>query len=254
MPRFRYLGILRYLHFADNDEAPNSRDPDRDRMYKIRPLITMLNEKFQVAYQPDREICLDESVLLFKGRLLFKQYLPLKRARFGIKIFSLCESVTGYTYHFRIYGGKDAPDDIIHQVQMPGGKTDHLTVFMVRPLLDMGYHLYIDNWYTSLKLIHYLGTRQTAVCGTMRKNRVPAQVRDIQTPVGETSARRSGQCLIQKYRPKSTKVVFIASSIHDETTAQVYQGRGRSRKEITKPETVLDCNPNMGGVDRVDQV
>ena len=108
MPRHRYLSVLRYWHFSDNDQAPNPRDPERDRMWKIRHIIIHFNHKFQEGIQPEREICLDESILLYKGRLLFKQYLPLKRARFGIKIFSLCESLSGYTYFFRVYSGKDA--------------------------------------------------------------------------------------------------------------------------------------------------
>ena len=42
--------------------------------------------------KPEREICLDESLLLFKGRLHFRQYLPAKKSRLGIK-FSTCVSL-----------------------------------------------------------------------------------------------------------------------------------------------------------------
>jgi len=48
-----------------------------------------------------------ESLLLWKGRLLFKQYPPPKQSRFGIKLYKLCESSTGYVYTFYVYVGKD---------------------------------------------------------------------------------------------------------------------------------------------------
>ena len=50
---------------------------------------------------------MDESLVLFKGRLQFCQYLPRKRAQFGLKIYKLFESGSGYTYTFRVYEGKD---------------------------------------------------------------------------------------------------------------------------------------------------
>jgi len=65
-----------------------------------------LFEKFQEIYTPSKNVCIDESLLLWKGRLHFKQYIPLKRSRFGIKLFMLCED-GGYTYRFQVYTGKD---------------------------------------------------------------------------------------------------------------------------------------------------
>ena len=38
--------------------------------------------------------------------MIFKQYIPKNRKRFGIKIFKLCDS-TGYTYDMKVYLGKD---------------------------------------------------------------------------------------------------------------------------------------------------
>ena len=40
--------------------------------------------------------------MLWKGRLQFKQYIPNKRSRFGIKYSSLCES-TGYMWNSFVY-------------------------------------------------------------------------------------------------------------------------------------------------------
>ena len=72
MTRNRFMLLLCFWHFADNANAPDPNDCDRDRMYKVQAMITHLNTKFAEALQPQREICLDESILLFKGRLHFK--------------------------------------------------------------------------------------------------------------------------------------------------------------------------------------
>lgn len=41
----------------------------------------------------------------FRGRLLFRQYIPDKRHKYGIKVFKICDT-TGYTYSVEIYTGK----------------------------------------------------------------------------------------------------------------------------------------------------
>ena len=57
-------------------------------------------------YTPEANIAIDESLMLYKGRLGWVQYLPLKRARFGIKYYMLCESSSGYVWNFMIYTGQ----------------------------------------------------------------------------------------------------------------------------------------------------
>ena len=70
---------------------PAPTEPNPDRLFKIQPLVDHLYEKFQEAYTRSRNVCIDESLLLWKGRLHFKQYIPMKRCRFGIKLFMLFE-------------------------------------------------------------------------------------------------------------------------------------------------------------------
>ena len=86
--RQHYLNILRFWHFSNNDQQPNPQDPNRDCMYKIRPIIDHLNKKFQAAIQPKQEVALDESLLLYKGRLAFKQFFPAKRSRLVSRLSS----------------------------------------------------------------------------------------------------------------------------------------------------------------------
>jgi len=42
-------------------------------------------------------LAVDEVNVKFKGRVIFRQYIPKKRKRFGIKIYKLCDE-SGYIY------------------------------------------------------------------------------------------------------------------------------------------------------------
>jgi hypothetical protein len=254
MKRDTYRNILRFFHFNNNQNEPNRHDPQRDRMYKIRPLIDILNEKFQAAIQPEQQLSLDETLLLYKGRIAFRQYIPAKRARFGIKIFQLCEATSGYSYKFYIYAGARAP---ALEMQLLAEKTDatntdKLTFYMIEPFLGQGYHLYLDNWYTSVRLFKFLEEQSIAACGTLRKNRVPVEIRNMNLELDEVKAIRSGNVVVMKYKAKPTKYVHMLTTIHNQATSPV-NIRGRHPREVNKPVAIHDYNRYMNGVDKMDQ-
>ncbi|XP_069800973.1 piggyBac transposable element-derived protein 4-like [Dendropsophus ebraccatus] len=80
MTRHRFEAILKFLHYNDNARCPPRDDPSYDRLYKIRPVIDHLAAKFSEVYIPGKYISIDESLVSFKGRVQFRQYLPSKRA------------------------------------------------------------------------------------------------------------------------------------------------------------------------------
>ncbi|KAL8603589.1 hypothetical protein ACOMHN_022541 [Nucella lapillus] len=203
MSRNRFQAILRFWHCNDNSKEPARDDPNRDRLYKIRPLVKRLQE-FQSVYTLDKYIAIDESLLLWKGQLVFKQYIPLKRARFGIRI--------------------------------------------IKSLLNKGYyHLFMDNWYSGVRLYQYMKTKGTVCCGTLRENRAPAEVRQLVVSHADpVKAMRSGPLLFIKWQ--SSKVVYMLSAMHDETMRRV-ERRGRN---VSKPSWVADYNSKMGAVNRAD--
>lgn len=104
MPRDRYLTILRYLHFVNNDNAPDPDDVNRDKLWKIRPFLASLLPRFTAVYAPSQNLSLDETVIKFR------QFLPLKRNRFGLKGFVIADSSNGYVLNTIIYTGKEGPE------------------------------------------------------------------------------------------------------------------------------------------------
>jgi hypothetical protein len=96
MVRDRFFHILRFLHFKNNDDPPNRDNPDYDRLWKIQKIFDTLNNRFCELYNPTEHLAVDEVIVLYKGRVAFRQYIPKKHKRFGIKIYELCDSL-GYT-------------------------------------------------------------------------------------------------------------------------------------------------------------
>ena len=99
-----HFHILQCLHFENNDDPSNHHDPNYDRLWKIRKIFDTVNIKFCEMYNPTKHLAVDEVIVLYKGRVVFWQYIPKKHKRFGIKIYKLCDSL-GYTYDMSVYLG-----------------------------------------------------------------------------------------------------------------------------------------------------
>ena len=82
------------------------KDENSDQLWKIRNLFDILNDKFSKFYNPSEHLAIDEVIIKFKGRAIFRQYIPKKHKRFGIKIYKLCDE-TGYMYDMTVYLGRD---------------------------------------------------------------------------------------------------------------------------------------------------
>ncbi|XP_051176197.1 piggyBac transposable element-derived protein 4-like [Leptopilina boulardi] len=162
MPYNRFRQLLSLLYFVEDDE--NSTD----KLHKIRPVLEALTENFQKAYRPGENICIDESLVPWKGRLHFKQFNPLKRSRFGIKLFVFCESKTGYVYDIETYVGNENDTNYVNKGI---GKSGSVVKRLLGDLSGQGRSLHIDNWYTSPLLCKQLVDEKTNVCGTVRINR-----------------------------------------------------------------------------------
>ncbi|KAG8239586.1 hypothetical protein J437_LFUL019017 [Ladona fulva] len=53
----------------------------------IRSLFDIINDNFAKFYKPSKHLAVGKIIVLFKGRVLFKQYIPKKHKRFCIKIY-----------------------------------------------------------------------------------------------------------------------------------------------------------------------
>ncbi|KAJ8886515.1 hypothetical protein PR048_012726 [Dryococelus australis] len=82
MPRDHFETILWYLHVNDNTSMPHG---NKDKRYKL---------------------CIDESIILFKGHSTLKQYNLMKPIKCGYKLWAMADGRSS-TLGFKVYQGKD---------------------------------------------------------------------------------------------------------------------------------------------------
>jgi len=90
----RFLHIQQFLQYADNTWR---HDPGEkyDRLWKIRTVFDTLNQTYPKFENPLEHLAVDEVIVKFQDRVIFRQYIPKKRKYFGIKIYKLCDK-SGY--------------------------------------------------------------------------------------------------------------------------------------------------------------
>ena len=244
----RFELILRFLHLADSEKQPQRGELGFDKLYKLRPLLNLLLPRFRNCYTPGQYLSIDESMIAFKGRLSFLQYLPKKPHKWGMKAWVLADAKTGYTWAWKLYTGKEGDrgdKGLAHGVTMELVDDERLQ--------GKGYVIVTDNFYSSPALFRELQQNGFGACGTTRRDRrgIPSSVRDAKLQRGETISSTDDGILSLKWRDK--RDVTMLSTYHDDS--MVTKNR-RSRtaqggvEDILKPKVVEDYNKNMGGVDK----
>jgi hypothetical protein len=66
----------------------------------------MWQTTLQDAFVPYENVTVDEQLLTYHGRAPFKQYIPKKPGKYGIKLWMLCDSKTSYDYNLQVYTGR----------------------------------------------------------------------------------------------------------------------------------------------------
>ena len=137
-------------------------------VYKVRPFIDLMRKHFREVYSPGKNLSVDESLVLYKGCLHFKQFIRTKTARFGIKLYKLCTD-NGITLDVLVYCGKGMFGDDDLNSDMPS--TERIPSVLTEPFLGKGHVLFTDNDYTSPTLAKHFTDNSTHLCETIRANR-----------------------------------------------------------------------------------
>lgn len=243
MSRDRYKLILRLLHFSDNTAA------SQDILVKIRLVVEHTRKKFREAIVPFENLVIDESLLLFKGRLRFKQYIPKKRSRFGIKIFVLCDVQSNYILDYIVYTGAATETE---SGNADWGKSGDVVVSLLLPYLNKGHTIYLDNWYSSPELFLWLHEKCTNAVGTVRKNRKHLPPLPDKLKKGEIQFKSCGTLLALKWM--DNKEVWMLSTVNGPEFVETEKKDHKTGQNKLKPSCVVNYNKSMGAVDKADMM
>lgn len=253
MSRDKFLRILRFLHFSDEDND-KINGKDIDATYKVQPVIDMLLLRFQSAYRPGRNIVVNESVMLWKGRLPLDQCIPNKRPTFGLKTFVLTECGTGYVYNLKLYS-----EQLLRELNSkPLGASGSIVLHLTKHLLQQGRTLFLNNYHSSPALYEILHKNGTNVCGIVRLKR--KEMPCYGTIARDINRLEKGQMLV-RYNEivafcawKDKKLVSTLTTVHAPRlvmSTNIDHVTGQYRKE---PNVVLDYNTYMSGANQIHQI
>lgn len=212
---------------------------------KNNKFIDIMTKHFRDCYKATKQLSLDESILLFKGRLSFRQYIKSKKARYGIKFYELTTS-DGYVLNLKMYTGQEEND-----IEKRGKKTEKIVMRLMRPYLLKGHWLFMDNYYNSVSLSEKLLNLKTHTTGTLRKNRRdnPKYLISKKLKKNEYVWTRKNKVYVSKWHDKRS--VIMVTTLNHPKLVEVSNRRGQMR---LKPEEVITYNKFMSGIDRADQM
>ena len=255
LPRNRFSQILGNLHIYDNHAIPEG---NKDKLLKVRPLITAMNNNYMQLYNVSRKVSIDESMILYKGRHSIKQYNPMKPIKRGYKLWVRAD-MDGYISKFDVYQGKtdtSSGDSEDNSTEQEFGLGEQVVQTMTKDLFGKYHQVYFDNFFTSIPLMEYLKANGVDACGTIRSHRkcLPHDLRaDSNMVRGEYDYRVTKQGIVF-YKWKDNISVFLVSNFHGtEASAVSRTQKDGSKKQFLCPAAVKEYNENMG-VDKADML
>lgn len=248
----RYQKINQYFHVSDRETEPARGHARYDRLYKVRPTLDHVSETFLTNYDLGREVSIDEAMVRYSGRLSFKQYMPAKPIKRGMKIWMCCDAKNAYLSRFSVYLGK--------RDNGPEQGLGHNVVTTLTDNIQGTYRwIYFDNFFTGVPLLEDLLESGLYGCGTVRVNRKGFPV-DLKKP---RNVKERGQFLVMQKGAtnltasvwKDKRLVHHLSTLSDPTVIRDCQRKnGRAILELRQPSSCHSYNQYMAGVDKHDQL
>ena len=254
LSRDRFKAIMAFLHVVDPDaETPG------DKLRKVESFISSFKDRCKLMYQPSQSIAVDERMVKSKHRSGIRQFMKDKPTKWGIKIWVLADSKNGYTIDFNVYVGKAAAE----------GTSEHglgydVVMKLMEPYLGQGYHLYLDNYYTSPRLVSDLFLHGTPSVGTgkLLRTGIPECMKNV-----KEWARKKQRGSLRWYRESSilylqwvdskpvTLLTTLGSANEAVSCTRRMKRNGKFEKvSIPQPLDIHRYNQHMNAVDRSDQM
>lgn len=168
--------------------------------------------------------------------------MPSKPAKYGIKVWWVCDAANSYPITGQIYTGK----------QLSGRETnqgERVVKDLCARFKGSGRNIVTDNFFTTLPLARLLISWDLSIVGTLKKNKpyvpkemLPSRSREIYSSIFGFSDDNVTLC---SYVPKKNRSVLLLSTQHYTDTVT---------GDKKKPEIIHYYNGTKGGVDNMDKL
>lgn len=181
-------------------------------MAKIRLPLQEITKNCKQAMIPFENLAIDENLVLWKGRLSFKQFIKTKRHTFDTKIYVINDCKIDFILDILIYTGSTTN----YKKTNPNlGISGAVVNTLIKPYLNRGHKLFVENWYSSPSLVKYLHKKKTNVTGIVRKNRKGMPSMTIKLKTGQTESHHTNIMLAVKWKDRRD-VIMLTTQYEDK--------------------------------------
>jgi len=259
MSRDKFLKIKSKIKFS----KPEDQNLD-DRAWRVRSVLEIFKKNALQFGFFSTALSVDEMMVKFHGKTILLQFMKEKPARFGIKMWGICNA-EGYLFNCDIYCGKGSniysSDKEVKLSKCALGSRvvmqmiQKLLIFVV-PRKITQYHLYFDNFFCNPDLLIHLRTVGLRATGTVRRNRVnidnELDKKAIRGTFSVKHEEKSGLNYITVMDSKPVSLLSTAAGVTPTSTAKRYSKESKGKNDLPFPRAFTLYNRYMGGVDLHD--
>ena len=203
--RDRLLLIFKFCRFDDLSTRDQRRN---DKFGHIREMWDKFAKRL---YDLGVNGTIDEMLLKFRGRCKFRQYMPSKPGRHGIKFWILADSENHHCYNTIPYLGKgDAPTTNLGA---------QVVQKLVEPIRGSGRNITCNRYFTGVESFEQLNQDKLTAVGTVMTKQLPVQLlpnnakcRDIGSRIFAFKDRLT----MVSWKPKKNKYVLLLPTFHHD--------------------------------------
>ncbi|CAL4126748.1 unnamed protein product [Meganyctiphanes norvegica] len=261
----RWEKIKHFLHFSDNEKVIEKGQPGYDRIYKIRPLLDLLNSKFNEIDLPEHVSC-DEMIIPYAGTRGPRQYVKGKPNPWGFKVWCLADT-HGVIHNVDLCVEPTPAQDGHPDIGSTGNLVLKLCSIVPR---HENYKVYMDNYFSGVPLflelrrlgIHCMGTVQLPRASGLKSVLIPDHelIKKGKSSFVEYEGKLDNKGKdLRVVRWNDGKIVNIMSSFGSALplgTCERWQRTVNDNKKVSVPcpSLVSYYNTHMGGIDKMDSL
>lgn len=290
-PFTRYMSRNRFDYLHRWVSPWDTRNPTSNPFERVQSWSTVLQARSMQWWVPGSELSVDEAMVRFAGRSIYTVHLPSKPIPIGLKVWCIAQAgfMIGWFWHAKgegPLGCLDALPPAMHAEYHSLAKSQAVVFALLSKLPRVppsiyGYHVYMDNLFSTAQLFSLLlryGIRATGTARPsegmskrIREIKKIEQTKDVQ-PWGAFYARphklfkgvnvlafkdNNFFIMLSSHFSGSEPPVLTLRHCPSKSSTKAKTARvpfdGQATKMLPIPAVVHSYNRNMNGVDIADQ-
>lgn len=211
----RFEDICRILRF--DDKRTRAVHLETDHMAAFRYIWDLFLVNCRQRFIPSDCVTVDEQLVPFRGRCKFLQYMPKKPAKYGLKIFWVCDARITYAIDGIIYTGRQPGEDIQKNLG------EKIVMQLCSRFRNTGRNITMDNFFTGVPFAQHLLEKDLTIVGTLRQNKpdIPPLMKASKSmEVHSTEFGFNGNLTMVSYVRKKGKAVVLLSMMHHDKVVE----------------------------------